>query len=55
MDMKDDLDLELQAKLQKLQPGKSRDESAVALGKARFLMEARQLSVTSTGLKRLTL
>ena len=51
----DDLDQQLKEKLKILQSIKSRNPDAAAQGKARYLAEARQLAVTSTGLKRLTL
>jgi hypothetical protein len=51
----DDLDPQLKEKLNKFQSIKSRNPDAAARGKARYLAEARQLGVTSTGFKRLNL
>ena len=55
LNQSDDLDPQLQTKLKPVQPTHPRDAVAAAQGKARFLAEVRQLAVTSTGLKRLTI
>jgi uncharacterized membrane protein YgcG len=56
VDMKplDELNPQLQAKLNSIQATQPRDASAAFRGKSRFLAEARKLAVTSTGLERHT-
>ena len=55
MNPADDLDPKLFKQLKNLQSTQPRDAAAAARGKARYLAEARQLAVTSMGLKRLTI
>lgn len=53
MNSKNDLDPRLKGILQALQPSGVRDADAASRGKNRYLAQARQLAVTSTGLTRL--
>jgi len=53
MNIYDDLDPILQEKLLEIQIVKQRDASTTARGKDRYMLEARQLAVTSMGINRL--